>query len=70
MAAKIKRIIEEDGSIHYYLGDLHHNPEGHIRSFLTGGRNIKRDISFQVDVQIITINDTAIPLVPILHVWA
>ena len=28
MAAKIKRIIEDDGTIHYYLGDLHHNPEG------------------------------------------
>ena len=28
MAAKIKRIIEDDGTIHYYLGDLHHNPDG------------------------------------------
>ena len=28
MTAKIKRIIENDGTIHYYLGDLHHNPEG------------------------------------------
>ena len=28
VAAKIKRIIENDGTIHYYLGDLHHNPEG------------------------------------------
>jgi len=42
----------------------------HIRSFLKGGRNIKRDISFQVDGQIVAINDTAIPLVPILPAWA
>ena len=28
MAAKIKRIIEDDDTIHYYPGDLHHNPEG------------------------------------------
>ena len=28
MAAKIKRIIEDDATIHFYLGDLHHNPDG------------------------------------------
>ena len=28
VAANIKKVIEDDGSIHYYLGDLHHNPEG------------------------------------------
>ena len=41
----------------------------HIRSFLKGGRNIKRDISFHVDGQIIAINDPAIRLVPILPAW-
>ena len=41
----------------------------HIRSFLKGGRNIKRDISFHVDGQIIAINDPAIGLVSILPAW-
>jgi len=42
----------------------------HIRSFLTGGRNIKRDISFQADGQIIEVIDPETPLVPILPAWA
>jgi hypothetical protein len=28
MADNIKKVIEDDGGIRYYLGDLHHNPEG------------------------------------------
>ena len=28
MADNIKKVIEDDGTIHYYLGDLHHNPDG------------------------------------------
>ena len=28
MAANIKQVIEDDGTIRFYLGDLHHNPEG------------------------------------------
>ena len=28
MAANIKQVLEDDGTIRYYLGDLHHNPEG------------------------------------------
>ena len=28
MADNIKKVIEDDGTINYYLGDLHHNPEG------------------------------------------
>ena len=28
MPANIKKVIEDDGTIRYYLGDLHHNPEG------------------------------------------
>ena len=28
MADNIKKVIEDDGTIRYYLGDLHHNPEG------------------------------------------
>ena len=28
MADNIKKVIEDDGTIRYYLGDLHHNPDG------------------------------------------
>ena len=28
MADNIKKVIEDDGTIHLYLGDLHHNPDG------------------------------------------
>ena len=28
MADNIKKVVEDDGTIHYYLGDLHHNPDG------------------------------------------
>ena len=28
MADNIKKVIEDDGTIHYYLGDLHYNPDG------------------------------------------
>ncbi len=28
MVDNIKKVIEDDGTIRYYLGDLHHNPEG------------------------------------------
>ena len=45
-------------------------PVNHIRSFLKGGRNIKRDISYHVDGQIIEAIDPETPLVPILPAWA
>ena len=28
MANNIKKVIEDDATIHFYLGDLHHNPDG------------------------------------------
>ena len=28
MADNIKKVIEDDGTIHLYLGDLYHNPDG------------------------------------------
>ncbi len=28
MADNIKKVIEDDGTIHFYMGDLHHSPDG------------------------------------------
>ena len=34
MADNIKKVIEDDGTIRYYLGDLHHNPDGPAIEYL------------------------------------